>query len=164
MNKQFWIFGGVGLLVVAAGLFFVMEGNKGARLELEGKILKVRTMAVNAKASLLIVDFRVTNTADIPYMVKAVTITLTPGSGDPQEGTPISKQDLDNVFEYQKLLGPQFNPTLVIRDKLPPRSPVDRVTAARFEMPEAELENRRGLSLRIDEIDGVTAEITEKKK
>jgi hypothetical protein len=163
VSKQFWIFGGVGVAAIAVLLFLVLEGNKGAHLDLEGKVLKVRTMPVNAKAALLLVDFRVTNTADIPYMVKAITITVTPAAGDAQEGTPVPKQDLQNVFEQQKLLI-QFNPILITRDKLPPHSPVDRVAAARFEMPESDLDNRRDLKIRIDEVDGVSVEFAEKKQ
>ena len=164
MSKQLLMFMAIGVAVVAVGLSLVLVGNKGARLELEGKFLKVRTLALNPNASLVLVDFRVTNTADIPYVVKAVTMLLTPASGEPVEGTPISKQDLDNVFEYQKLLGPKFNPTLGIRDKLPPHTPVDRVTAARFEIPESDLDLRKNIVLKIDELDGITAELAEKKK
>jgi hypothetical protein len=38
---------------------------------------------------------------------------------------------------------------------------IDRMTAARFDFPEAEIANRKSLRLKIDEVDGAVAELTE---
>ena len=56
MTKQFWIMMAVGLAVVGIGLSVVLVGTKGAHLELDGSILKVRVMPLNDNASLVIVE------------------------------------------------------------------------------------------------------------
>ena len=137
MSKQFLIFLGVGLAVVAIGLGVMLQATKGNHLELTGTILKVRVISMTPNASLVAVDFRVTNPSDIPFVVKSVTTTLIPQSGDPIEGSRISKPDMDAVFEYNKLLGPKFNDVLSIKDKVAPHMSLDRMVGARFELPES---------------------------
>ena len=109
MSKQFWTFLGIGLAVVAAGIFFLLFSTKSAHLELDGKILKVRVLSLNPNASIVVVDFRETNPSDVGFLVKSVTMKLDPASGDAADGTPISKFDVENVFKYEKLLGPKYN-------------------------------------------------------
>jgi len=152
---------GVGLAIVAAGLAVMLMGTKGAHLDLEGKILKVRVLPLSDRASLVVVDFRVTNPSDIAFVVKSASIILNAGSAEPPEGRPISKSDLDNVFKYEKLLGPAFNDALIIRDQIAPHATIDRMTAARFEIGEADVAARKSLKLRIDEVDGAFAELVE---
>jgi hypothetical protein len=161
MSKQFVIFLAVGIAVIGVALSVMLVGTKGAHLELTGKILKVRVLPLNEKASLVVVDFRVSNPADIPYVVNTATITLVPARGEAVEGTPIPKSDLDNVFKFEKLIGPAFNDALITRDRVAAHATIDRMTAARFEFPEAEIANRKSLRLKIDEVDGAVAELTE---
>lgn len=162
MNKQFWILLGVGLAVVAAGLGILLVGTKGNHLELDGTILHTRVMQLNSKASLVIVDFRVRNPSDVPFVVKSVTMQLAPAAGEPADGTPISKPDMENVFQYEKLLGPKFNEVLSIRDRIEPHQSIDRMAGARFELSESEIDARKSLRLRIEDLDGTVAEIGEK--
>jgi hypothetical protein len=79
------------------------------------------------------------------------------------EGASISKPDVDNVFKYEKLLGPKYNDVLSIRDRVAPHQTVDRMVGARFELPESQIDVRKGLRLRIEEVDGAVAQIGEKK-
>ena len=163
MGKQFWIFLIVGLAVVGIGIGFLWIGTKGNHLELDGTILKVRVMPLSPTASLVIVDFRVNNPSDVGFLMKGATLTLEPMSGTALEGMTVSKPDVENVFKYNPILGPKFNDVLGIRDKIAPHQRLDRMVGARFEISESQAEERKAMHLHIEEIDGVTADLVEKK-
>lgn len=162
MSKQFLIFLGVGVAVVAAIIGFAFISTKSAHLELKGSILKVRVLALNPNASLVVVDFRVTNPSGVPFVLRDVTLKLDPASGDSRDGSPVSKSDVDNVFKYEKLLGSRFNDVLSLQDTVPPGRTLDRMAAARFEVPESAINNRRAIRLHLEDVDGTEAELTEK--
>ena len=163
MTKRFWIFLPVGLAVVAALIYALLLGTKGYHVDLTGEVLKVRVLTVSPEASLVVVDFRVTNPADIPFVVSSVQTLLDSDGAEPLEGASISKPDVVTLFKYGKLLGPKYNDVLSIRDKVAPHQTVDRMVAARFELPEPKINGRKALRLRIEEIDGAVVEIGEKK-
>jgi len=163
VSKQFWTFLGIGLAVVAVGIFFTLFATKGSHLDLDGKILKVRVLSLNPNASIVVVDFRAKNPSDIGVLVKNVTMTLEPSTGEPVDGTPISKFDVENVFKYEKLLGTKYNDVLSIRDKIAPHETVDRMVGARFELSDSAIDSRKAIRLAIDDMDGAVAQIVEKK-
>ena len=161
MTKQFWMFLGIGLAVVAIVVGISFYGNKGAHLELTGGILKVRTFEMNPNATLVMLDFRAENPSDVPFVVNTVEIELTPATGEPVVGMSISKPDIENVFKYEKFLGSKYNDVLSIRDQIAPHQTVDRMVGARFELPESAIEARKTIRLRIVDMDGAAAELTE---
>lgn len=163
MNKQFLIFLAIGLAVVGAGISFVMIGTKGNHLELNGTILKVRTMPLSETASLAVVDFRVIDPSDIPFVIKDATLTLETAGGKMLDGLMVSKPDMENVFKYNPILGPKFNDVFSIKDRVEPHQHADRMVGARFEIPEAQADDRKAIHLHIEEMDGVTADFVEKK-
>jgi hypothetical protein len=162
VTKQFWTFLGIGLAVVLVAIGFTLIGTKGSHLELDGRILKVRVLELNPNASLVIVDFRAKNPSDLMFVVKNVTMTLTPAKGEPVDGTSFSKFDVENVFKYEKLLGDKYNDVLSIRDKIARHQSVDRMVGARFEMSEAAIDARKSMTLQIEDMDGAVAVIGEK--
>jgi hypothetical protein len=162
VSKQFWLLLIAGLAIVGAGLSLLMVGTKGNHLELTGAILHTRVLALNPKASIVIVDFRVKNPSDVPFVVRSVTILLDPASGEAPEGQGVSKADVDNLFKYEKLLGPKFNEVLSIRDKIAPHQSVDRMAGARFELSDSAIDARKSIRVRIEDLDGTVAEISEK--
>jgi hypothetical protein len=153
----------VGLAVVATGIGALFLGTKGNNLELTGTILKVRVLPLSPVASLVIVDFRVTNPSDVPFVMKSASLTLDPASGPTLDGMTVSKPDIESVFKYNPILGPKFNDVLGIRDRIAPHQRLDRMVGARFELPEAEAEDRKAVHLHIEEFHGVTADLVEKK-
>ena len=163
MNKQFLIFLAIGLAAVGAGIGFMWMGTKGNHLVLNGTILKVRTLPLSPVATLAVVDFRVVDPSDIPFMIKSATLTLEPASGAILDGMTVSKPDIENVFKYNPILGPKFNDVLGIRDRVEAHQHVDRMVAARFEIPEAQAEDRKAIHLHVEEMDGVTADFIESK-
>ena len=164
MSKQFWIFLGIGLAIVAAGIGLTFVATKGSHLELKGQIMKVRTFQMNPNATLVLVDFRVENPSDVNFVAKNAEIELTPASGDAAVGMSISKPDIENVFKYEKFLGSKYNDVLSIRDQIGPRKKMDRMIGARFEMSEAAIEARKSIKVRIVDMDGTVAELGEAKK
>ncbi len=161
MSKQFWTFLGIGLAVVAAVVSITWVGSKGSHLELDGNILKVRTFQMNPHATLVLVDFRATNPSNVNWVVKTVEVELVPASGEPATGMSISKPDIESVFKYEKFLGQKYNDVLSIRDQIAPHQTVDRMVGARFELPESAIEARKTIRLRIVDMDGAAAELTE---
>ena len=163
MGKQFWIFLLVGLVVVGIALGFLFIGTKGNHLELNGTILKVRVLPLSPVASLVVVDFRVSDPSDVPFVIKSATLTLDPATGDTLDGMMVSKPDIENVFKYNPILGPKFNDVLGMEDRIKPHQRLDRMVGARFEIPESQAEDRKAIHLHVEEMDGVTADLTEKK-
>jgi len=162
MSKGFWIFLVAGLAVVGGLIFTMLTATQGAHLRLEGKILKVRVLALPGRAaSIVIVDFRATNPSNVPFVVNSVTLHLEPAAGDAADGTTISKNDVENIFRYEKLLGPKYNDTLSLQDRIAPHKTVDLMAGARFELPEPAVNSRKSIRLRIEDVDGATAELTE---
>ena len=159
MSKQFAIFLAAGL-----GVVVVFSSTKSAHLDLTGQILKTRVLSVsNGAASIVVVDFRVTNPSNVPFVLLAAQLELDTDTGEKIDGSQISKPDMENVFAHEKLLGPKYNDILSIRDTVPPHATVDRMSGARFEVPEAKIDSRKAMRLRFDELDGGLFEIGEKK-
>jgi len=164
VTKQFWIFLAAGLAVVGALLFILLSTTTGAHLRLEGKILKVRVLPVNGgQSSIVLVDFRVTNPSDVPFVVSSVKLRLDPASGDALDGAQASKPDLQDIFQYAKVIGPKYNDVLSLQDRVAPHQTVDRMTGARFDVPEAAVNSRKLIRLQIEDVDGAVAELSESK-
>ena len=162
MDKRTPIFLVAGLAVVGLLVFVFLSATSGAHLRLEGKILKVRVLALPENmASLAIVDFRANNPSNAAFIGSSVTLRLVTATGATLDGTPISKPDVENVFRYEKLLGPQFNPVYSLQDKIGPHQRVDRMTAARFELPAAAVDSRKDLRIRLEDVDGTVEEFGE---
>jgi hypothetical protein len=164
VTKQFWIFLAAGLAVVGVLIFTLLTATTGAHLRLEGKILKVRVLPVNGgQASIVLVDFRVANPSDVPFVVSSVKLRLDPASGDALDGEQASKPDIQDIFQYAKIIGPKYNDVLSLQDRVAPHQTVDRMTGARFDVPEAAIKTRKGIRLQIEDVDGTVAELSETK-
>ena len=164
MSKQFLIFFGVGVVLIAAAVYGVLYTHRGAHLELKGEILKVRTGALSDNDSIAILDFRVENISDVPFVVRQVEVTVEKPDGTQAESAIISKMDLKQLFQFNRFLGDQYNDTLIIKDKIPPHAKVDRMVAARFDMPNKILETAKSIHLSIQDLDGPLFETTWKPK
>src|ERR1700722_8056556 len=151
MSKNILIAMGVGILCVAIAIGIIFHMQRGAHIEVTGKILKVRTAPIDDNAAVLVADFRITNPADYSFLVNKVTLTVVDAHGKPIEGDTISEIDARRIFEAIPLLGPKYNPSLILRETIAPHTTVDRMTSARFEVPDAVLQARKNLIMRIEE-------------
>lgn len=154
MSKQVLIFAGIGLVALAIAVVVILAGNKGAHLQLEGKILKVRTGALGDGNSIAVMDFRVNNPSDVPFVVREVDISLEKANGEMTEGVTISKADLKQLFQYNRFLGDQYNDGLGLQDTIAPHSTVDRMVAAHFEVGQDDLEKAKAVHVSIQDVDG----------
>lgn len=154
MSKQILIFAGLGLVALAIAMVVILAGNKGAHLQLEGKILKVRTGALGDGNSIAVMDFRVNNPSNVPFVVRDVDISLEKSNGEMTEGVTVSKADLKQLFQYNRFLGDQYNDGLGLQDTIAPHSTVDRMVAAHFEVGEQDLEKAKAVHVSIQDVDG----------
>jgi len=158
------IFFGVGILVIGVCIYFVFAETKGRHLELKGEILKIRTGKLGEDDSIAVLDLRLQNISDIPWMVRQVEVTVDKADGTPATGSNIAKSDLKQLFQYNRFLGEQYNDSLAIRDTIPPHEKVDRMVAMRFEMKSTDLDAAKAIHVSVQEMDGPLFEITKSLK
>jgi hypothetical protein len=150
-----------GLIAAACLVAGVLYVQRGAHMDLQGKVLKVRTLATDETSSIAAIDFRFLNTANYPFVVREVAVTIVDKNGATVESSPVSEVDARRLFEYYPALGQKYNDSLVLRDKIPGGAKMDRMIVARFEVPEATLTSRKNLTVRIVDVDGPEAVIQE---
>jgi hypothetical protein len=154
MSKRFLILFGVGIVAVALGVLAILSSTKGAHLELKGKIIKIRTGALSDDDSIAVLDFRLENISDVPFVVREVDVTLEKPNGSTAEGNNISRDDLKQVFQFNRFLGDQYNDSLSIKDTIAPHATVDRMVAVRFDVKNRDLEAAKAIHLSIQDMDG----------
>ena len=158
MSKQLLIFVGIGVVVIAVAIFTVFSTTKGSHLELKGQILKVRTGALDDQSSAAVLDFRLENPSDVPFVVRDVNVTVEKQDGSSVEGSIVSKSDIKQLLQYNRFLGQSYNDVLTIRDKIVPHSTLDRMVAVHFEVPVSQLEGGKAIHLQIQDMDGALFE------
>jgi hypothetical protein len=162
MSKNFLIAVGIGIACVAIAVVGILFMQRGARVGVTGQVLKVRTAPLDENSTIVVLDFRVTNPSDYPFVARNVTAIFEDASGNRTEGITASEIDARHIFEGIPVLGEKYSQTLIERDKVTPRGTLDRMVAARFDMPEAKLQGRKRFVVKIEEIDGQVFEISEK--
>jgi hypothetical protein len=158
------IFFGLGIVAIAIAVSGILFSNKGAHLQLKGEILKIRTGALSDQDSIAVLDFRVENPSDVPFVVRTVDVTLEKQDGTKAEGVTVAKADLKQLFDYNRFLGNQYNDTLTIKDDIGPHMSVDRMVAARFDVKNQDLENAKAIHLIIQDMDGPLFETSKELK
>ena len=164
MSKRFFIFFGVGVVAIVIVVATILSANKGSHLELKGKILKIRSGALSDQDSIAVLDFRVENPSNVPFVVRQVEVTLEKKDGGSVEGINVAKGDLKQLFRYNRFLGDQYNEALTIKDTVPPHGTVDRMVAARFDFKQQDLEASKAIHLSIQDLDGPLFETSQSVK
>jgi len=154
MSTRLLIFVGVGVVTIAIAVMVILTANKGSHLQLQGKILKVRTGKLDEGNSIAVMDFRVENPSDLPFTVGNVEVTLERADGKMMDGVTISKSDLKLLFRYNRFLGEQYNDGLGLKDTIAPHSSVDRMVAGHFEVSGQDLENAKSVHLVVQDLNG----------
>ena len=165
MNKPFVIFLALGLLCVAGYLGFFMNATKDSRLRLEGKILGVHVSGLSGSAATIVaLDVRITNTSDVPFVAGSATIRVEPAAGEPMEAVTMGRPDLEQMFQYLPELGPKVNPFLGAQDRIAGRQALVRTLGARINVLPDVIQSRKGLVLRLEDVDGAIVEIREGRR
>ena len=89
-------------------------------------------------------DFRVQNPSNLPFVVREVEVTLEKPDGSTMEGVNVAKGDMKQLFQFNRFLGDQYNDALTIKDTVPPHATVDRMVAARFDVQAPRSGNSQG--------------------
>ncbi|MGI8988079.1 MAG: hypothetical protein ACR2I2_00675 [Bryobacteraceae bacterium] len=160
MSKGFAIAFAIGLLLIGALAWSVFYTTKGAHLVPQGSILKVRTQKADEATSVVVIDFRLTNNAEYAMVVRQADLTVQRADGSNVEGLAMAAADVKKLFDYYRLLGEQFNEVLKFRDEVPPRKTVDRMMAFQLDLPYADLEARKKITMRIEDITGPAVEFS----
>jgi hypothetical protein len=150
----------VGLAVVGAGVGMLYVGTEKNHLELTGTVQQVRLVPLTPDATFVVADFRVRNPSNVPFVVKDVEMILDMPAGEPVHGVITTKADIATMFEYQKDLGPKLNNVLGLGDKINAMQFGDFMMASRFDISEAKVNSRKGIHLRIHDLEGTIAEIS----
>ena len=151
----------IGIACIALAVGAVVYMQRGARVGLTGKILKVRTAPLDEKSSVVVLDFRFTNPSSYPFVVRTVNVLLEEKDGNTYQGDGVGEVDAKRMFQNLPLLGPKFNDTLVMGDKIPSQTSQDRMIAAHFAAPETRLTARKRFVIRIEEVDGQVTDLSE---
>ncbi len=162
MKNSFAAAFAIGLAIIAlavGGIFFMQRGD---RIELPGKILKVRTAALDDDSSIVVLDFRITNPSDVLFEVRSVTVEMEDAAGKNYQGSSVGEIDAKRLFEGLPVLGQKFNNSLMMRERIGAHASQDRMIAARFQAPVSMLEARKRFVLRIEEVDGKSFEYSER--
>jgi hypothetical protein len=150
------------LVGIGITLFLVLENNKGSRMILEGKILAVNVIKFDEKSSGILVNFRITNPADFPYVTEEGRLEVELADKSKPEIQPVAASSVDQMLAYSPST-PRLNEALLPRTKLKPKQTVDRMLAFRTDTPADALEGRKALRLTIEEADGKNTVLEEKR-
>jgi hypothetical protein len=119
MSRTLLITFAIGIVVVAIVVSGVVYMQRGGHVELTGKILKVRTAPLDDQSSAVAIDFRITNPSDYPFQIQAVTVILEGPGGASTDGATASDMDAQRLMTGVPLLGDMYNPTLMVRERVP---------------------------------------------
>ena len=108
-------------------MLVVLWANRGAHVVLEGSIQKVRVQAMDSKSCVVVADFRFVNPSDYPFVVRTVEISMVDADGNRLQGSTVGEVDARRLFEYYKMLGPKYNESLIIDDRVEPKESLDRM-------------------------------------
>jgi hypothetical protein len=162
MKNSFVITFAVGLGVIALAVAGILYMQRGAHMELPGKIVKVRTVPIDDTHSVAVADFQIHNTSDYPFMVRSVWLVLEDPNGAQHPGLTSSEIDAQRFFDGTPVLGPKYSKTLITRETVNGLATEDHMVLANFEFSESQLQARKRFLVRIEEVDGKVFEISEK--
>ncbi len=153
----------IAVFIVAALIGGGLYWTRNNHLELKGEVLKVRSYSIDPTYTIAVIDFRVTNPSTLQFVVKDVEVTLDTKEGKTLDGSVFSEIDARRLFDYYKVLGIKFNQTLLIKDKIDPGKTIDRMLAVRFTGTDADIQERKGLKISIEDVDGLKTEMVERR-
>jgi hypothetical protein len=163
LTTQFLMFLGIGLVLAASLAFSFYLGSKDAALAVNGEILKVRAVELSPKNMFVMTDFRIRNTSNVPFSLREASIFVTLADGKELEGRTVSRPDIENIFKFTPLAGPQYNKVLAMSDRVAGKVAIDRMAGATFAYDEKDLQARKTMRLHLIDMDGKEFDLFERK-
>ncbi len=158
-NRTLLICAGIGLLVIGAMVGGGLFASRGAHLELQGSLRKTRVAALSPTRTVVVLDFRASNPADYPFVVKTIEVEVTLADGRKEIGQFVPEVDAKSLFPALPALGDKLAVSIGTGEKIGKKQSVDRMAAASFNLPEADIEARKGVLLRLRDVDGPVSEL-----
>jgi hypothetical protein len=149
------------MLIAGAFVALILYKQQGARLVLAGEITNVRTLGMDEKSSVAIVDFKLTNGSQYPFVVGSTAMSLVDANGGMQEGSIVSDGQTKDLFDTFPVLGTKNGRSLAIREKIAPGEARVVTLAARFEIPKGDADTRKSIKVTVTEIDGTVTELSQ---
>lgn len=163
MNRQTLVAPILAIVIVGGLAGGILYWTRNNHLELTGQVLKVRSHMVDPQNTMVAIDFRVTNPSTNQFVVRAVEVFIEDKDGKPLDSNIFPEVDARRLFTYYPVLGKKFNQTLVIKDKIDPGQTLDRMIAVGVPITDAALQERTGLRIEIEDLDGSKSVIREER-
>lgn len=144
----------IACVIVAGLLALILYNNRGSQVRLESKILKTRLIPADDASTLAVLEVRITNPANVTFVVRDVHAQVILADGTQLDGLPVAQIDLDRVLDALKIHGPRYNPVLKAKDSFAGSWQGDRTVVATFPRAAVEIERRKGFILVVDDVDG----------
>jgi hypothetical protein len=84
---------------------------------------------------------------------------VTLADGRKEIGQFVPEVDAKSLFPALPALGDKLAVSIATGEKIAKKQTVDRMAAASFNLPEADLESRKGILLRLRDVDGPVSEL-----
>jgi len=160
MREQFVSAFTIGLIAVAVAVGAIVFFNRGSHMDLPGQMARIRTVSTGDNDALALIDLRIANPSNYPFVVRNVTVTLEKKSGEQFPREIISRADTQRMFDALPDSGP-YHPPLYTNAVVAPGATAVYTLAAQFSAPERMLQERKRFVVQIDEIDGKSFEFSE---
>lgn len=160
MNKAFGIAFGGAAVVIGVLIWLGFAKTAGNHLVPAGSIGKVRTVKADDMLTYMVIDFKVRNDSDVDMTVRSIQSEVDLADGTGLAGGSVAANDVKAAFESYPALGEQYNPVLKERDTIPAHQSVDRMVGLRFDAPIDQVDGRKRVVLRVEDITGPVVEMT----
>jgi hypothetical protein len=160
VNKTFGIAFGAAVLVIIGLVWSGFIATKGNHLAPDGFISSVRAQALTDDMVMLVIDFAIMNDSDVEMTARRIDPFITTADGREIHGTVYSASDMEKTPKFYPALGPLLHPILPLRGKIEAHKRSSFVIGAGFDASPAVMQNRKKLTLQIEDVTGPVVEMT----
>jgi len=162
VSKAFGIGFAVAALVIIVLVWRGFEDTKGNHLVPTGFISNVRVQAIQDEETLMVIDFRLINDADVQMTAARIDPWITTHGGQDIHGTLFAGADMPKTFQFYPALGPLLHPSLPLRGTIDGHQSKDLMIGVEFDVPARVVEGRKAVTLHIEDPTGPFVELTSK--
>jgi hypothetical protein len=160
VSKPFGIAFGAAVLVIIGLVWSGFIATKGNHLAPDGFISSVRAQALSDDMVMIVIDFAIMNDSDVQMTARRIDPFITTADGREIHGTVYSASDMAKTPKFYPALGPLIHPVLPLRGTIEPHKRSSFVIGAGFDASPAVVQNRRKLTLQIEDVTGPVVEMT----
>ncbi len=162
MSKAFGIGFAIAVLIIIVVVWRGFDETKGNHLAPAGFISNVRVQAIQEEETLMVIDFRLINDADVQLTAAKIDPWITTHGGQDIHGTLFASADMPKTFQFYPSLGPILHPPLLLRGTLDGHQSKDFMVGIEFDVPARVIDSRKSITLHIEDPTGPFVELTSK--